>query len=174
MANNYFDLFELPKKLKIDHNELKKRFFVLTKKYSEVASPDKVGLLHQAYDTLKERLPRIRYLLELEGHKVSPNKRVPATLAELAAAVEGLIPQAKNGTKAAVEQLTAIHSQVIKEFSTVSIKLATLEKQWDETPTKATAARGAKANDILSQLKKASEDFHFVQNLENVVRQIIG
>lgn len=174
MANNYFDIFELPKKLKIDHNELKKRFFVLTKKYSEVVGSDKALLLNKAYDTLKERLPRIRYLLELEGHKVRQNKKAPATLAEFAVAVERLIPQAKSGGKAAVEQLKAIHSQVIKEFSTVSIKLATLEKQWDETPTKATAARGAKAKDILSQLKKASEDFHFVQNLENVVRQIIG
>jgi hypothetical protein len=166
--NNYFDLFELPKKLKIDHNELKKRFFVLTKKYSEVAREDKVGLLTKAYDTLKERLPRIRYLLELEGHKVRLGKEAPATLTELASAVERLVPQAKSGSKAAFEQLRALHSQIIKEFSTVSIKLATLERLWDESPAK------GKVKDVLNQLKKASEDFHFVQNLENAVRQIIG
>lgn len=169
MSENYFDIFELPKKLKIDHNELKKKFFVLSKKLTEnkVVS-DKIEMVNRAYDTLKERLPRIRYLLELEGQKTKKTVgKAPKSFSKLADEVNAVLPKAQGGNKSARDELKRLHDQIMREFSTVSIRLATLEKQWDEVdPT-------GKTKDIIAQLKKASEEFHFIQGLENLVRQIL-
>jgi molecular chaperone HscB len=75
---DYFTLFGLPRKLRIDMTTLERTFYRLSRKlhpdlYAQAGpqeqqwSLDQTSLLNDAYRTLKEPIARTEYLLRLEG-----------------------------------------------------------------------------------------------------------
>jgi molecular chaperone HscB len=96
---NYFEVFNLPKKLKLDATALEREFYRLSRRlhpdvYARASQQEQEwslansSLLNDAYRTLKDPVRRTEYLLKLEGI-VSPDEggakkedRVPADLLE--------------------------------------------------------------------------------------------
>jgi molecular chaperone HscB len=75
---NYFEFFDLPRKLTLDVVALEKRFYVLSRKLhpdrfaskpvaEQEAALAQSSLLNDAYRTLKDPILRTQYLLKLEG-----------------------------------------------------------------------------------------------------------
>lgn len=75
---NYFQVFDLPCKLKVDPASLEKQFYTLSRKLhpdrfasrpaaEQEAALAESSLLNDAYRTLKDPILRTQYLLKLEG-----------------------------------------------------------------------------------------------------------
>lgn len=165
MKKNYFKILNLPQKLRLDHNKLKKNYFNLLKENSNdpVLDPQKkkktnvrkTELINQAYKTLKDRITRIDHLLELEGLGPANDNRAPRHFAPTARRIVSLIEKANTNSKC-LSELKELHAQVLAEFSAVSIELDRLEKAWDEK----------RDFDILKKLKRKSAAFNYIKNIE--------
>jgi molecular chaperone HscB len=75
---NYFSFLGMPRKLRINPADLEQRFRALSRQFhpdyfynatstERLASLERSSYLNDAYRTLKDRVARIQYLLELEG-----------------------------------------------------------------------------------------------------------
>lgn len=83
---NYFEFFELPRKLHLDVSALEKQFYVLSRRLhpdrlagKPLAEQDAAlvqsSLLNDAYRTLKDPIARTQYLLTLEGAELEEQSR---------------------------------------------------------------------------------------------------
>lgn len=165
---NFFKILDLPQKLVIDHNELKKQYFKLlkAKPASEEASYNTV-LIEQAYQTLKDRFLRIEHLLQVEGVEPVSKDKVPLQFSEIVKEVETLLPLAKKGDQGSLLKLKKLHTNILNEFSSVSIELANLEKAWD-------SHEAGDTETILKRLNRKTAAFHFIRNVEQDIRQTIN
>lgn len=167
-TKNFFKVLDLPQKLVIDHNELKKQYFKLlkAKPVGEETSynPD---LIEQAYQTLKDRFLRIEHLLQVEGVEPVSKNKVPLQFSEIVKEVETLLPLAKKGDAGSLLKLKKLHTNILNEFSSVSIELANLEKAWDVHEVGDTET-------ILKRLNRKTAAFHFIRNVEQDIRQTIN
>lgn len=75
---NYFELFEIPVKLKVEKGSLSKRYFELSKKYhpdyfvtsdndAQAEALEKSALLNKAWKTFQNNDETIKYVLQLKG-----------------------------------------------------------------------------------------------------------
>ncbi len=175
MSKNFFKLLNLPEKLLIDHNELKKNYFNLIKECSRDPILDKDsgkksntrrrGELDEAFNTLKDRLLRIEHLLTIEGVGGANDNKTPSQFETIATSVANLTKKAMNDPKSR-EELKKIHSDVMSEFSSVSIELAKLENAWDATEES--------DPEILKKLKRKSAAFNFIRNVDKEIRAILN
>lgn len=170
MKKNYFELLNLPLKLQLDHNELKKNYFNLLKEYSKdpvldegTENTKKKTLIEEAYQTLKDRITRIEHLLEVQGVEVANDNKAPRSFAPLAEKVEPFLDEtllSANDKK----KLKTLHTDVISEFSSASIELARLETAWDTSEDK----------DLLRRLRRKSAAFSYIRNVEQNIRDALG
>lgn len=165
---NFFKILDLPEKLVIDHNELKRQYFKLLKAKSLDEQADyNPGLIEQAYQTLKDRFLRIEHLLQVEGIEPVSKDKVPLQFSEIVKEVETLLPLAKKGDQGSLLKLKKLHTNILNEFSSASIELANLEKAWDSHETGDTET-------ILKRLNRKTAAFHFIRNVEQDIRQTIN
>ena len=110
---NFFEVFELPRRLAIDGDELQRRFYALARRthpdFHQAALPaeragveERAALVNAAYRTLRDPIARVDYLVRLEegratteGSRARP-KAPPALLAEMFEIQEALA-EAKAG-----------------------------------------------------------------------------
>ena len=110
---NFFEVFELPRRLVIDGDELQRRFYALARRthpdFHQAAPPtertaveERAALVNTAYRTLRDPIARADYLVRLEegretkeGGQARP-KAPPALLAEMFEIQEALA-EAKAG-----------------------------------------------------------------------------
>ncbi|MGD0443040.1 MAG: Fe-S protein assembly co-chaperone HscB [Edaphobacter sp.] len=95
---NYFEFFDLPRKLTLDVVALEKQFYTLSRRLhpdrfagrplaEQEAALEKSSLLNDAYRTLKDPILRTQYLLKLEGVELEEQSKA-ATEAARASGVE--------------------------------------------------------------------------------------
>lgn len=176
MEKNYFDILDVPKKLVMDHNELKKKYFQLLKENSsdsvlnkeKKSDKDKAKrqIIETAYQTLKDRQSRIEHLLEVEG--ISRKDTVPMQFMSLSKQIKEILPKAKSGDSESVQRLKKLHVDILNEFSQISIELAYLEKAWDAQ----TDLKDSKL--LLKKISRKSAAFSFVKSMEQNIRQTIN
>src|ERR1700761_426535 len=100
---NYFDVFDLPKKLAIDTSALERAFYKLSRKlhpdvYARASeqeqqwSLEQTSLLNDAYRTLKHPITRTEYLLKLEGVEIEQDKASKSAPSENGQKKESRVP----------------------------------------------------------------------------------
>lgn len=95
MNTDYFDVYELPRRLTLDTGELQKKFYAKSREWHPdrfaTAPPadqnralDMTSALNDGYRTLKDPVHRAEYLLSLEGFDIGQQrtKNVPPELLE--------------------------------------------------------------------------------------------
>jgi molecular chaperone HscB len=95
LPRDYFQIFDLPRRLSIDSSDLEKRFYSLSRELhpdrfarKSVAEQERAledsASLNDAYRTLREPIARALYLLKLEGFDIGEqgSKDVPPELLE--------------------------------------------------------------------------------------------
>ena len=110
---NYFEVFDLPRKLGIDGAALQARFYELSRRYhpdfQQAAPPEEQtraletsALVNAAYRTLRDPIARVEYLVRLEegretkeGAAVKP--KAPPELLEEIFEVQEMLQEAKAG-----------------------------------------------------------------------------
>jgi molecular chaperone HscB len=85
---NYFSLFDINEGFYLDEKALKKRYYILSKKYhpdhytlsvadEQLAALDKSALINEAYNTLVDFDSRMHYILQMHEVLVDGNNDIP-------------------------------------------------------------------------------------------------
>jgi molecular chaperone HscB len=164
---NFFEVFELPRRLAIDGDDLQRRFYALARRthpdFHQSAPPaeraaveERAALVNAAYRTLRDPIARVDYLVRLEegrstreGAEVRP-KAPPALLAEMFEIQEALA-EAKAGPLDDATRATLVEQRdrLLERYGAEERRLTgPLAGQWD-------GAAPAERPDALAALKTA-------------------
>src|SRR5262245_30165698 len=105
--NDYFEVFDLPRKLQVDLDALQEKFYELSRRYHpdfhQLASPEdqalsleRSALVNRAYRTLREPLSRLAHVIALEeGQEQALKPKPPMDLLEEMLEVQEALEAAK-------------------------------------------------------------------------------
>src|SRR5438477_7758401 len=170
---DYFEVFGLPRLLRIDAASLEKTFHGLSRKYhpdyfSTAAPAEKTqavrmtALLNDAYRTLRYPVHRVEYLLSLYGFK-SDGSKVPQALLMEVFEINEQLEEVKAG-KASVEEVDSLRAQIKEKRERFDAELQQASLDWDEL-VKAGAAEAAR-KEHLTKLAEILSESSYIRNLE--------
>jgi molecular chaperone HscB len=187
---DYFELFEMPRKLWVDMNGLEQRFlqlswklhpdnFVNASEQERELSLKRSSELNDAYRALRDPVVRVEYLLGLEGMRKEGEQKQqapPELLEEVFELNESLeeLREAKSsgGDLAALKsRLESAQRHFQEKLGEVDAQLQTAAQQWD-------AALDAKASDadreaIMIRLNELLNRRSYIRNLvTNVAKEL--
>jgi molecular chaperone HscB len=147
---NFFEVFELPRRLAVDADELQRRFYALARRthpdFHQAAPPaeraaveERAALVNAAYRTLRDPIARADYLVRLEegrstkeGSEARP-KAPPALLAEMFEIQEALA-EAKAGPLDDATRATLVEQRdrLLERYGAEEARLrGPLAERWD-------------------------------------------
>ena len=107
---NYYDFFELDRKLKVDSVALQKRFYELSRQWhpdrfsrksagEQAEALEATSILNDGYRTLRDPVKRAEYLLTEEGFPIGEqrSKDVPPELLEEVFELNMMLEELKSG-----------------------------------------------------------------------------
>jgi molecular chaperone HscB len=167
---NFFEVFELPRRLAVDGDELQRRFYALARRThpdfhqgvpvaERAAVEERAALVNAAYRTLRDPIARADYLVRLEegratreGGGESRPKAPPALLAEMFEIQEALAeakagPLDDSARAGLVEQRQALEARHAAEEARVRGPLAA---RWDAASPEDRPAAMAALKDALA------------------------
>src|SRR5581483_3182128 len=117
---NFFEFFALERKLRIDLDDLQKRFYELSRKWhpdrfsrkpaeEQAQALEATAILNDGYRTLRDPVKRAEYLLKEEGFPIGEqrSKDVPPELLEEVFELNMALEELKSGEESARPQLEA-------------------------------------------------------------------
>src|SRR5271163_1298872 len=191
---NYFEVFQLPRKLKLDAAALEREFYRLSRRlhpdvYARETAQEQEwslansSLLNDAYRTLKDPIKRTEYLLKLEGivshDEGGPKKedRVPADLLEevfeLNMQLDEMRMTRQMGEDDAQLQkdLLAAKDNFDAQFKSTD---AFLEKLWDKWDGGIDAGDEASKQSAKEEIAALLDRRRYIRNLVNSVNEALG
>jgi molecular chaperone HscB len=193
-GTNYFDVFTLPRKLKLDAGALEREFYRLSRRlhpdvYARASHQEQEwslassSLLNDAYRTLKDPVKRTEYLLKLEGI-VSPDDggakqedRVPADLLEevfeLNMQLDEMRMTRQMGEDDAQLQrdLLAAKENFDGQFKSTD---TALDELWDKWDAGIDTHDEAKRQSAKEQMAALLDRRRYIRNLVNSVNEALG
>lgn len=184
-GSDYFAVFGLPRKLRIDESALEKSFYGLSRQLhpdyfmnaSEAerqASVDRASRLNDAYRTLRDRAARAAYLLQLAGYKEAEKKAPPDLLEEvfeLNMQIEELKAAKKMGDEDDLKEARAALEEALAglkdKLSEIDARLFAAFADWD-----AAVDGGADERERTPVLDRLSEQLSQRSYIRNLVRDI--
>jgi molecular chaperone HscB len=192
MPHTYFEVFDLPPKLRIDAAALERDFY----RRSRQLHPDKFAnatpeeqeksleassLLNDAYRTLKDPVKRTEYALELEGI-VNTDKggkkeeRVPADLLEEVFELNMQLDEMRMNRQTGEDE-----AQLQKDLLTAKDNFdaqfkssdAALEKLWDKWDTGIDTRDEAKRQSAKEEMAALLDRRRYIRNLVNSVNEVL-
>jgi molecular chaperone HscB len=191
---NYFAVFALPRKLKLDAGQLERDFYRLSRRlhpdvFARASQQEQdwslanSSLLNDAYRTLKDAVKRTEYLLQLEGipgageAEAKKEDRVPADLLEEVFELNMQLdemrmtrqmgeddPQLQKDLLAAKENFDA-------QFKATDASLEMLWEKWDAALDTADQAGQQSAKQEMAALLDRRR---YIRNLVNSVHEVLG
>jgi molecular chaperone HscB len=154
LSSDYFQFFDLPRRLVIDLEELQRRFYTLSRQLhpdrfqrrsaGELQySVDASALLNDAYRALRDPVKRAEYLLKQEGFDIGEqrSKDVPPELLEEVFELNMALEELRHGDESARPQLTEAREKFVSMLSGTDSRLNELFTAHDEGGDKDTLAR---------------------------------
>ncbi|MBV8629626.1 MAG: Fe-S protein assembly co-chaperone HscB [Silvibacterium sp.] len=194
---DYFTLFGLPRKLRIDMTALERTFYRMSRKlhpdlYAQ-ASPeerqwslDQTSQLNDAYRTLKDPIARTEYLLRLEGVEIEAGKsddgkprdsRVPPDLLEEVFELNMQLEEMRMNRKMGEDDpqlradLEKARTQFESQLAAVDTGLEALWASWDET-VDSSAAKSDTGN-IKGEIVALLDRRRYIRNLVRDVNEAL-
>jgi molecular chaperone HscB len=183
---NFFEVFDLPRRLAIDGDELQRRFYALARRthpdFHQAAPPaeraaveERAALVNAAYRTLRDPIARADYLVRLEegratneGSEARP-KAPPALLAEMFEIQEALA-EAKGGALDDATRATLVEQRdhLLERYAAEEARLrGPLAERWD-------AATTAERPAALSALKETLATRAYLRTVINDLAEALG
>ena len=145
--NDYFAVFELPRKLQVDEEALRRRFYELSRRHhpdfhqlaggaEQAASLADSALINRAYRALRDPLGRVEYLVALETGQESgaPGKPVaPRELLLEMMELQETLEEAKDAglDEAARDRLLGERARLIERRSALESAIIARGADWD-------------------------------------------
>ena len=150
---NFFDVFELPRRLAIDGDALQRRFYAQARRthpdFHQAAPPaeraaveERAALVNAAYRTLRDPVARVEYLVRLEEGRTtregseSRPPAPPALLAEMFEIQEALAEARAGALDVATRaMLSEQRHRLLERFAAEDARLrGPLAERWDAAP----------------------------------------
>lgn len=147
---DYFAVFELPRKLQIDGEELQRRFYELSRRvhpdFFQTAMPaeqarslERSAMINRAYRTLRDLVSRVEYLIQLEEGRetregaTAIKPRAPVDLLEEMLEVQEALQKAKAGglDEATRRRLAEERARLSERRRAEEASLLQLAREWD-------------------------------------------
>ena len=191
---NYFEVFDLPRKLKLAPAALEREFYRLSRRlhpdvYARATAQEQdwslanSSLVNDAYRTLKDPVRRTEYLLKLEGI-VSPDEgggkkedRVPADLLEEVFELNMQLDEMRMNRQVGEDDpqlqadLMAAKANFDAQFKTAAGALENLWDQWDGAYDQQDEAGKQAAKEAMAALLDRRR---YIRNLVNSVNEVLG
>lgn len=147
---DYFAVFELPRKLQIDGEELQRRFYELSRRvhpdFFQTAMPaeqarslERSAMINRAYRTLRDLVSRVEYLIQLEEGRetregaTAIKPLAPVDLLEEMLEVQEALQKAKAGglDEATRRRLAEERARLSERRRAEEASLLQLAREWD-------------------------------------------
>src|SRR5262245_49899182 len=145
--NDYFEVFELPRKLQVDEEALRRRFYELSRQHhpdfhqlgdgdEQAASLAGSALINRAYRALRDPLARVEYLVALESGQDGTAPAKPAAPRDLLMEMMELqeaLEEAKGAglDEAARERLRGDRARLIDRRAALEEAIVARGVDWD-------------------------------------------
>jgi molecular chaperone HscB len=191
---NYFEVFALPRKLRLDTAALEREFYRLSRRlhpdvYARASQQEQdwslanSSLLNDAYRTLKDPVKRTEYLLKLEGivsadqGGTKKEDRVPADLLEEVFELNMQLDEMRMTRQMGEEDtqlqkdLAAAKDNFDAQFQSTD---AALERLWDKWDAGIDAGDEAKKQSAKEEMASLLDRRRYIRNLVNSVNEALG
>lgn len=174
---NYFDFFNIARKLTLNKDALQGTFYALSRQWH----PDRFGrksveeqdqaleatsLLNDGYRTLRDPIKRAEYLLTEEGFPIGEqrSKDVPPELLEEVFDLNMMLEELKTGDQSARPQLESSKRNFLGMRAEIDDNLETLFKKYDAAESQSETAKQC-LNEIRGLLNRR-------RYIENLIRDV--
>lgn len=158
--SDYFEVFGLPRKLRVDEDALRRRFYELSRQHhpdfhqlagaaEQAAALTDSALVNRAYRALRDPIARVEYVVALEGGE-TPGSAKPAApkalLMEMLEVQEALEEAKESGLDAAArERLREERAKLVERRAATDTAIVARSGDWD-----AVVDRGADRGPLLA------------------------
>jgi molecular chaperone HscB len=155
MSGNFFEAFNLPRKLSIDPADLEKRFHTLSRQNhpdlrrtaaDRAVAEETMAVLNDAYRVLRYPVTRAEYLLKLEGFDIGEqtSKDVPPELLEEVFELNMALEELQAGDADAAAQVESARHRFEGMRDEIDVEMKQKFTEWDSTAARDTlgALRG--------------------------------
>jgi molecular chaperone HscB len=183
--SDYFAIFELPRKLQLDEEGLRRRFYELSRRHhpdfhqlagqdEQAASLADSALINRAYRALRDPLARVEYLVALEAGQESsaPAKpAVPQNLLMEMMEVQEALEEAKDAglDEAARERLRLERGRLLDRRGATEAAIVARGAEWD-----AAVDQGADRAPLLAWFKDALATRAYLRTVIDDLSQALG
>jgi molecular chaperone HscB len=168
VTTDYFAVFGLERKLQVDEEELRRRFYALSRTHhpdfhqqadaaEQATALERSAVVNRAYRALRDPIARVEYLVALEegrdGKEGSPAKpRLPMDLLAEMMEVQEALEEAKSGglDDAARERLGDERRRLVARRAAIEAEMVSRGAEWD-----AALAAGRDRAPLLTWFKEA-------------------
>jgi len=175
---NYFEVFGLPKILKIDLKALERTFHELSRKYHPdyfaAAAPEErqnalqlTATLNDAYRTLRHPVRRTEYLVNLEGFKPDGSK-VPKSFLMEVFEINEQLEEVMAGS-ATPEQIAALTREIEERGARFESQLEAASMEWDKLVE--SNASETQRKQQLTTLTEILSESSYIRNLQRELEE---
>jgi molecular chaperone HscB len=168
---DYYEFFDLPRRLGVDPEDLKSRFYMLSRllhpdRYTRRSEQEKrfsleaSSILNDAYRVLKDPIQRAEYVLRQEGFPIGDqrNKDVPPELLEEVFELNLALDELRGGDLEVLPQLDAMRRKFLDMLAEVDRELESLFARHDSAPEDA-------RRQVLAQIRSLLNRRRYISNL---------
>ncbi len=155
-TRNYFHFFGLDRKLGLDEEALKKRFYELSREWhpdrfmrksadESALAMENTSLINDGYRTLRDPVKRAEYLLAEEGFPIGEqrSKDVPPELLEEVFELNMALEEMRDGDESARPQLEGARDNFLQMRSSIDGELNSLFQRYDASESESETAQQA-------------------------------
>ncbi len=176
---DYYEFFDLPRRLAIEPEDLKSRFYMLSRllhpdRYTRRSEQERrfsleaSSILNDAYRVLKDPIQRAEYVLRQEGFPVGDqrNRDVPPELLEEVFELNMALDELRGGDLDVLPQLDAMRRRFLDMLSSIDAGLEELFRRHDAAPP-------GEQRQILAEIRSTLNRRRYISNLvQEVDRQL--
>jgi len=188
VRRDYFEVFGLPRKLGIDLEELQRRFYELSRRvhpdFFQTATPaeqalslGQSALINRAYRTLRDLVPRVEYLIQLEEGRETREgdtgikPKAPMDLLEEMLEVQESLQEAKAGglDEATRRRLSGEQARLVERRAAEEAALQAVAREWD-----ASLDRDGDRKELLDRMKEVLATRAYLNTVINDLSAALG
>lgn len=168
---DYYEFFDLPRRLGLDPEDLKNRFYMLSRllhpdRYTRRSEQEKrfsleaSSILNDAYRVLKDPIQRAEYVLRQEGFPIGDqrNKDVPPELLEEVFELNLALDELRGGDLEVLPQLDAMRRKFLDMLADLDRELESLFALHDSAPEDA-------RRQVLAEIRSLLNRRRYISNL---------
>lgn len=173
LPRDYYKFFGLDRKLTLDDEELRKRFYDLSRQWhpdrfsrkspqEQAQALEATSILNDGYRTLRDPVKRAEYLLKEEGFPIGEqrSKDVPPELLEEVFELNMTLEELKSGEESARPQLESAKENFARMREEIDTDLVTLFSKYDQAEAQSETAKQA-----LHEIRGLLNRRRYIENL---------